>query len=281
MNKIIYIFVAVVFAVGNASALGISSANFGKVELGENYTQVVTLVNSPNDFDNHFVIQIDGAIKSWIKVSPSEFDLAKGSAEQITLSLEVPEDAALGEIKGTVTAVGQKTVPLGKTGEGASVGYAVATKGNIYADVVKPGALASVEITSVEASPSVSAGSVARFTVTSKNNGNIPGTTTAIFRLDIQKDGRVVANIPAISADFAPGEEKDVKLLLDTQGVAEGGYDVYIEATTVARGSEKTSTSSYRMPLVIGEAKGSSSVYIAAGIVALILILAVAVMRRK
>lgn len=64
MNKIIYIFVAIAFAVGNASALGISSANFGKVELGGNYTQVVTLVNSPNDFDNHFVVQIDGAIKS-------------------------------------------------------------------------------------------------------------------------------------------------------------------------------------------------------------------------
>jgi hypothetical protein len=282
MKKIaLYLFVAFAFVIGNASALGISSANFGYVEPGSNNTQVVTLVNSQNDFDNHFVIQIDGAVKSWITVSPSEFDLAKGNVMQITLVLKVPENATLGEFKGTVTAVGKKTVPTGESGGGASVGYAIATKGNIYVSVIKPGALASVEITAVEAPPSIPAGSVARFTVTSKNNGNINGTTTASFRLDIKKDGMVIANAPAITADFAPGEEKAVKLLWDTQGVADGRYDAYVEAVTVAKGSEKTSSTTYNLPVVIGEEKGSSGVYIAAGIVALIIILAVVVMRRK
>lgn len=275
------ILLALIFITGSASALGISSANFGDVEQGKTYNQTVTLLNSPNDFDNHFVIEIDGAIKGWIKSSPSEFDLAKGNVKQITLSLEVPKDVSLGEITGTVTAVGKKTVPSSGGGEGATVGYAVATKGNIYANVVKPGAVASVEITGVEVPSNIPVGSVARFTVTSKNSGNVP--TSANFRLDIKKEGKVIASIPATSADFALGEEKTVKLFWDTQGVAEGEYDAYIEASTIAKGTEKTTSSSYSpVPIIIGEEKGGSSVYIvAAGIAVLIVILAVVLKRRK
>ncbi len=281
MVKIVYALLAITFMIGNASALGISSANFGDVEQGKIYNQTVTLVNSPNDFDNHFVVVVDGAIKDWIKISPAEFDLAKGNVQQITLTLDVPKDAGLGELKGTVTAEGKKTVPSSGGGGGANVGYAVATKGNIYASVVKPGALASVEITGVEVPSPVPAGSVAKFTVALKNNGNV--ATTANFKLDIKKDGKVVASVPGTPADFALGEEKTIKFFWDTQGVSEGGYDAYVEATTIARGSEKTSTAAYKsVPVVIGEEKGISSTLIAViGVAILIIILAVVLKRRK
>ncbi len=283
MIKIIYVLLALVLLAGGASALGISSANFGDVEQGRTYNQTVTLVNSQNDFDNHFVVEVDGAIKGWIKVSPAEFDLAKGNIKQITLSLEVPKDANLGEMKGTVTAVGKKSVPAtGGASGGANVGYAVATKGNIYANVVKPGALASVEITGVEIPSTVPVGSVARFTATVRNTGNV--ATSASIKLDIKKDGKVVASIPGATTDFTLGEEKAVKLFWDTQGVAEGKYDAYVEATTIAKGSEKTSSATYKpVTVILGEEKGegSNTLFAAAGVAILIVILAVVLRRRK
>lgn len=283
--KAVYVLLAFAFITGSASALGISSATFGDVEQGKTYNQTVTLINSPNDFDNHFVVVVDGAIKDWIKVSPAEFDLAKGNVQQITLSLEVPKDAGLGEISGTVTAEGKKTVPSSDgAGGGMIVGYAVATKGTIYANVIKPGAYASVEITGVEVPATVPADSVARLTVTAKNNGNV--ATSASFKLDIKKEGTVVASIPGTSTDFALGEEKAVKLFWDTQGVAEGNYDAYVEATTIARGSEKTSSATYKpVPIIImGEEKGgsTSTLIIATGIgIAILIILLILVIRRR
>lgn len=285
MIRIGYALLALLLLVGGANALGISSANFGDVEQGKTYNQTVTLVNSPNDFDNHFVVTVDGVIKDWIKVSLAEFDLAKGNVKQITLTLEVPKDAGLGELKGTVTAEGKKTVPSsGGDGGGANVGYAVATKGNIYANVVKPGAFASVEITEVEVPETVPVGGVARFTVTTKNTGE--AKIAAIFKLEIKKDTKVVASIPGTPVDFtAEGEEKMVKLFWDTQGFSEGKYDAYIEATTTAASKDvKTSTATYKpVPVVIGEEKGgvSSTLIAVVGIVILIIILAVVLKRRK
>jgi hypothetical protein len=280
---IIQALLAFVLITQSASALGISSVSFVDVDQGKAYNQTATLINSPNDFDNHFVIEIDGAIKDWIKVSPAEFDLKKGEVKLINLTLEVPKDARLGEITGTITAVGKKTVPSAGAGEGASVGYAVATKGSIYANVVKPGAVASVEITGVEVPSNVPVGSVAKLTVTSRNNGNV--VTTANFKLEVKKDGNVVASIPGTPTDFTLGEEKSVKLFWDTQGAAEGRYDAYIEATTIARGTEKTTSSSYKpVPIIVGGEKGGiNSTLIAAtgATILIIIILAVVLKRRK
>lgn len=284
MIKIVYVLLVFSLIPGTASALGISSANFGDVEQDKIYNQTVTLVNSPNDFDNHFVVMVDGAMKDWIKISPVEFDLAKSNVKQITLTLEVPKDAGLGELRGTVTAEGKMTVPSSSGGGGANVGYAVATKGNIYANVIKPGALASVEITGVEVPETVPVGGVARFTVTTKNIGE---DTTAIFKLDVKNDlGKVVASIKGTSVDFtAVGEEKMVKLFWDTQGFSEGKYDAYIEATTTAASKDvKTSTATYKpIPVIIGEEKGgiSSTLIAVAGVAILIIILAVVLKRRK
>lgn len=282
MEKIVCVLMVFILMAESAFALGISSANFGDVEQGKTYNQTVTLVNSPNDFDNHFVVTVDGAIKGWTKITPVEFDLAKGNIQQIILTLEVPKDAGLGELTGTVTAEGKKTVPSSTGGGGANVGYAVATKGNIYASVIKPGALASVEITGVEVPETIPVGGIAKFTVTFKNNGNV--ATSANFKLDIKKDGKAVASIPGTPADFALSEERAVKLFWDTQGITEGRYDAYVEATTIARGSEKTSTAAYKpVPIIIGKEKGgiSSTLIAVAGVAILIIILAVVLKRRK
>ncbi|MCZ7358372.1 MAG: hypothetical protein O8C66_01520 [Candidatus Methanoperedens sp.] len=282
MIKIVYALLFFILMINSASALGISSANFGDVEQGKTYNQTVTLENSQYDFDNHFVVTIDGNIKGWTKVTPVEFDLAKGNVMQITLDLEVPQDAGLGELTGTVTAEGKKTVPTSGGGGGANVGYAVATKGNIYANVIKPGAVASVEITGAEVPATVSAGSVARFAVTAKNNGNV--ATSASFKLEVKKDGNVMASIPSTPVDFALGEEKTVKLFWDTQGITDGNYDVYVEAATIAKGSERTTSAAYKpVPLIIGEEKGgsNSTLIAAAGIVVLFVVLLVVVLKRR
>lgn len=280
ISSYVSVFLALILITESSSALGISGVSFADVEQGRNYTHAVTLVNSPRDFNNSFVVEIDGAIKDWIKVSPVEFDLAKGESKQISITLEVPKDARLGEIAGTITAIGKKTVPTNESGGGASVGYAVATKGNIYANVIKPGALASVEITNVEVPSNVAPGSVAKFTVTSKNNGNV--ATSANFKLDIKKDGEVIASLPGNPIDFALGEEKTIKLFWDTQGVTEGRYEAYIEATTIARGSEKTSSSIYKsVPVIVGESGVSNILISVAGIVILIAIIAIFLKRKK
>lgn len=280
MIRLVHATLALVLIIGNASALGISSANFGDVEQGKIYNQTVTLLNSPNDFDNNFVVTVDGAIKNWIKILPSEFSIKKGSVQQITLTLNVPIDADLGEIKGTVTAEGKQTVPSSAGDGGANVGYAVATKGNIYASVKKPGAVASVEIMGVEVLSSLPAGSVARFTVTARNNGNV--ATTANIKLDIKKDGKVVASIPETPVDFSLGEEKTVKLLWDTQGISEGGYEAVVEASTIARGAEKTTSVTYKpIPVILGEENaGNYLLILVAGIAIVIIILAVVMKRR-
>lgn len=264
----------------SASALGISSASFPGAEQGRSYTQTVTLMNSQNDFDNHFVIGIDGEIKTWIKVSPVEFDLKKGEIKLINITLIVPEDSKLGEVTGTITAVGRKTVPSSSGGEGATVGYAVATKGNIYANVLKQGALASVEITGVEVSSHVVSGSVARFTVNSRNNGNV--ATSANFKLEVKKDEKVIASVPDTKADFTLGEEKNVKLFWDTQGVEDGKYNAYIKVTTIASGMEKTSAFEYKPVLIIiGNTQGISSTILIAVAGLIILIIAVFLVLRN
>lgn len=281
--KIVYGLLCFILLGGCASALGISSATFSDVEQGRTYTQTVVLVNSPQDFDNHFVIEIDGEIKDWINVSPNEFDLAKGETKQIDLTLEVPMDAHLGEIKGTVTAVGQKTVPKsGDESGGTSVGYAVATKGNIYANVIRQGALASVEILDLEAPSAVSTGSIVKFTATSKNTGNV--ATSANFKLDIKKDDIIITSIPSTPIDFALNEEKTVKLFWDTQGAEEGKYNAYIEAVTIARGNEKTATTKYEpVSLIVGKEKsGITNIMIfAIGIVIIFIVGFIVVSRKK
>lgn len=266
----------------SSNALGISSVSFADVEQGKTYTQTVALINSPNDFDNHFVIEIDGSIKDRIIVSPAEFDLAKGEVKKINLTLEVPKYSQLGELTGTITAVGKKTAPSSGGDGGANVGYAVATKGSIYANVIKAGALALVEITGVDVSSPVPAGSVARLTVTAKNNGNV--ATSSSFKLKIKKDGNVVADIPNSFMDFALGEEKTFKLFWDTQGMEDGRYDAYIEATTIAKGSEKTASTAYKpVSIIIGEENRRiiNVLVAAAGVIVLILVSAVVLKRKK
>ncbi len=285
MKKMIQVFILLMFFIvlnSTATALGISNANFGDVEQGKSYNITITLVNSQNDFDNHFIVEISGALKNWISISPSEFDLAKGNSKQINLTLKVPSDTVLGQSTGTVTATGKKTAPSGGADSGgANVGYAVATKGNIYANVVKPGAVASVEITNVEVQSNVASGSVAKLTVFSKNSGNV--ATSASFKLDIKKDSKIVASIPGTPTDFAIGEGKTVKLFWDTQGVEDGRYEAYIEAATIAKGSEKTSSATYRpVPVTVGKEKDFNSLLLAsAGAVILIVIIAVVLKRRK
>jgi hypothetical protein len=244
-RKTLVIFLVAVALAGAAQALALSNLNFGDVEQGATYTQTLLLANSPQDIDNHFIIEKAGVMKDWITVSPAEFDLAKGSSQSLTVTLVVPGDASLGEKIATITAVGKKTVPsAGGTPEGATVGYAVATKSNVVANVVKPGATAAIGITGVETPAGVRPGDIVKFTITARNTGNIPATGT--FSVAISRGGAALATIPGVPVDFGMNAEQTVKLFWDTQGQPDGTYTAVVSVVPSTSGKDVTiRTASY------------------------------------
>ena len=283
LKKVLILLIILSAFAGSASALGISNLDFGVVEQGETYTETIVLVHSPQDFDNLFVIKVDGTIKEWITVAPVEFDLAKGSNQPITIKLTVPADAALGEVTATITAVGKKTAPsAGETPEGAIVGYAVATKSKLKANVVKPGATAAIEITNVEIPENNQPGDDVKFTIAAKNVGNVPAT--ASFSVAISKGEQVITSIPSVPTEFGLNAEKKIKLYWDTQGQSKGIYTAVVSAIPSSSGKDvRINTSSFpAITIELGGANGLQSVYIAiVGIAAVVVVVLAFILRRK
>ncbi len=245
LRKTLVFLLILVALAGAVQALALSDINFGDVEQGATYPQTVVLLNSPQDIDNHFVIEVGGIMRDWITVSPMEFDLAKGSSQSLTVTLVVPKDASLGEKTATITAVGKKTVPsAGGTPEGATVGYAVATKSNVVANVVKPGATAAIEITRVETPTDNKPGDIVKFTISAKNVGNVPATGQ--FSVAVTKGSSAITTIPGVPVDFGMNAEQTVKLYWDTQGQPEGKYTAVVSAVPSSSGKDvKIRTASY------------------------------------
>lgn len=257
---------------GTASALGMLNLDFGDVEQGRTYTETVNVITSEMDFDNHFVIEKSGELADWLDVSPAEFDLKAGDTQTLTVTLTVPEDTKLGEYTGAITAVGQKTAPAPEETEGgAAVGYKVATKSKLRANVIKPGAVEAVSILSVIAPKRVEPGSVAKFDVAIKNTGNIP--TTASPALTISKAAETVATVPGVAIELKVDEEKTAKLYWDAQ--EKGTYT----AVAVVTCGETTTTSE---PISIEVGKGGFLIPSVQAFVAVAAILtAFALLRRK
>jgi len=286
LNKVLILLITLVVFAGSASALGIANLDFGDVEQGETYTETIILVNSPQDFDNHFVIEVEGTIKEWITVSPVEFDLARGSNQPILVTLAVPADAALGDVHATITAVGKKTAPsAGETTDGAVVGYAVATRSNVLANVVKPGATAAIEINNVEIPENIQPGDVVKFTISAKNVGNVPATATFSVLISRSKGKQVITSIPSVPTEFELGAEKTVKLYWDTHGQSEGVYTAVVSVTPSSGGKDvRIKTASFpAINIKLGRTEGSQSVYIAiAGVViAAVAVVALALFARR
>ena len=259
---------------GTVSGLGMLDLDFGDVEQGRTYTETVNVITSELDFDNHFVVEKSGELAAWIDVSPTEFDLKAGDTQTLTVMLTVPEDAKLGEYTGAITAAGQKAAPApGASPGGAAVGYKVATKSNLRATVIKPGAIEAVAILSVIAPKRVEPGSAAKFDVAIKNTGNI--YTTASPTLTISKGAETVATIPGVAMELKVDEEKTAKLYWDAQ--EEGTYTAVVAVTC----GETTTESE---PITIEVSKGGfliPSVPAFAAIAAILAAFAFALLRRK
>jgi hypothetical protein len=231
---ILFIFVA---CTGTVSALSIANLNFGNVNPGENSIQDLTLINSPQDIDNHFVIETAGDMKDWIRVTPREFDLAKGASQTLTVSLVVPKDAPLGSTTGTITAVGGRTVPSsGNESGGASVGYSVATKSKVSASVIKAGATADIAIVRVDVSPDSRPGDIVRFTVSAKNAGNVP--VSGQFMVNISRGTAPMISVPGSTVEFGINDQQTVKLYWDTQGQEAGTYTAVISVLPSTGGKD-------------------------------------------
>ena len=261
------------FFVSTVSGLGMGDLNFGDVEQGKTYNIIAVVFQSHLDFDNHFIMEKGGELADWISVSPLEFDLAKSESKEIMVTLKVPADAKLGEYNGTITAVGQKTVPSEGGEGGTTIGFRVATESKISAKVAKPGAVEAVAILSVIAPKRVEPGSTAKFGVAIKNTGNIP--TTASPALTISKGAETVATIPGVAIELSVDEEKTAKLYWDAQ--EEGTYTAVAAVTC----GETTTTSE---PITIEVSKGGfliPSVPAFAVIAAILAAFAFALLRRK
>jgi hypothetical protein len=284
LKKISMLLLILSVCVGAVYGLGLSNVNFGEVEQGETYIHTIVLVNSPQDFDNHYVIEVDGDMKDWITVSPIEFDLPKASNQPLTVTLTVPPDAPLGEVRATITAIGKKTAPAaGETTEGAGVGYAVATKSNVLANVVKPGATAAIEITRVEIPKNIRLGDDVKFTITAKNIGNVPAT--AHFSVAISNSEQVITTIPSVPTEFELNAEKIIRLYWDTAGQSEGVYTALVSVTPSSGGKDvRIKNASYpAITIELGGGKELQSVFIAIGVilVALVVVLALVVRKRR
>jgi hypothetical protein len=216
MIKYIIIISAVLSVfMGTASGLGITHAGFGDVEQGKTYDIPVIVLTSELDFDNYFIIEIKGDLNEWVSVTPMEFDLPAGESQTLTVNLEVPENARLGEYKGSITAVGQKGVPApGETSGGAAVGYTIAARSLLSATVTKPGAVESIAITHVDAPARVKPDSVVKFDISIKNTGNVPAIATPTLLIS-NKAG--TTEIPGVPVELEVGEGTTTKLYWDAQ----------------------------------------------------------------
>ena len=214
MLKIIVI-ILLIFSIftGTASALGITNAGFGNVEQGNTYDIPVTVITSELGFDNHFIIEIEGDLTDWVSVTPMEFDLPSGENQTLTVNLEVPENARLGEYKGSITAVGQKGVPAaGETSGGAGVGYTIAARSILSASVIKPNAVESVSVTHIDAPGSVKPDSVVKFDISIKNTGNVPAIATPTLLISSDSG---TTEIPGVPVELEMDEETTIKLYWD------------------------------------------------------------------
>jgi hypothetical protein len=245
LRKALIFFVMVIALAVSVQALGLSNLNFGDVEQGFKSTQTLTLITSPQDFDNHFVIEVGGEMQNWISVSPGEFDLPKDTSKDLTVTLAVPKDAPLGAKTATITAVGKNTAPSsGGTPGGATVGYAVAAKSVVLANVLKPGATAAIEITRVDTPQAIKPGDDVKFTISARNAGNIPATGQ--FSVAIFRDKTAIATIPGAPVEFALNAEQIVKLYWDTGGQPEGTYTAIVSVTPSSSGKDvKVQKTSY------------------------------------
>ena len=213
---------------GTVSALGMLNLDFGAVEQGKAYIRTVTVVTSPQDFENQFVIEPSGELAPWLAVSPPEFELRPGDSQVLTVTLTVPESADLGEYTGTITAVGQQSAPAqGETGGGAAVGYTVAGKSKVRATVIKPGAVEAVSILEIRAPTHIDQGSVAKFAVMLKNTGNVPASASPL--LTVQKGSDTVATVPGVAIELGVGEEKTANLYWDAEDT--GSYTALVTVT--------------------------------------------------
>lgn len=274
MKPRLLIFIIIVLALlpSTVTALGIQKAEFFDVEQDDTYDITIYVYTSYLDFKNDYTIEMEGEIVSWLDVTPINFTLEEGEQNQpITLTLTVPKDAKLGDYTGTLTAVGHRTVPTGNksSSSGTGVGYTVATRSQIHAKVIKPGAKEIVAIEDIVAPGKVSPGEIAVFSAVIRNTGNVP--TTAVLTLTIQQGSNKIAEVPSAPLDLAVGDIEEIELFW--KPAAEGNY----QAVLTADYGSKT-TNSEPMSIAVG---GSSLPGVQTFVVIIIILGAAVLLRRR
>lgn len=184
---------------GFAGAVGITDGTFGGVtgvEQGKTYSTNVLLTNSPNR-NNYFTVSVGGEVGGWVtSISPSSFNLSAGGTKLVTLTILVPDSAGKGTHTGTVTATGAEIIG------GGTVGFQEATRGTIYADVIRSPAIASntTNANATIASNATAANTTSANITTNTNNTNITITTiSSAGASDVDKNVTTASNVSGIA----------------------------------------------------------------------------------
>ena len=206
------------------SALWMKDANFGDVQRGKTYNLTIPIRSSPEEPDNHFVIEKGGDIARWLSFYPEQFDLHAGTLMNITLTLTVPPtDAEFGEYTGYIKALGKNL----------SAGYSISAISYVRANVRRK-TLPNITITNFTVSKSeVERGEVVKFLLSIKNTGNCFANSTANISIYKSKDKEheIITSIER-DIDLAPSEEKLLEVYWNTGNMSGGRYTAVAFSST-------------------------------------------------
>lgn len=209
--------------------IGIEKAEFFDVEQGSTETINIHFFTA-NEQENNFLLEllVPDKVKNWITVTPENFTLGANKQQLITITLNVPKDAELGDINGDIKFTGSRVM-----GEG-QIGYTVATKSTFHFRVVKEGAKKEVTFLVLDIKPQIETNKIQKFIATIKNTGNIPTSFHTILHI-FDKDRAEVYNMTSASINLGVDGIEVVQLFWEP--VDEGEYTGYF---TIAYEDEVT-----------------------------------------
>lgn len=207
--------------------LRMGDANFGDVQPGKTYNLTIYIRSSPEESDNHFIIEKGGEIAKWLSFYPEQFDLRAGARTNITLTLTIPTNAEFGGYTGYIKAIGTNL----------SAGYSISVIAHVRANVREEKEIfKNVTITNFAVNKSeVERGEIVKIRVSIKNTGNC--FTNPTVNISIYREHEIMTAIER-NVNLAVGEEKLIEAYWNTENMSGGKYTAVAFSSTNAKITE-------------------------------------------
>ena len=219
----ILIVLCLILLIPSASALGMERVEFFEVEQGSTQSIIIDVYTAPSESENEFTYEIisnDQEVHDWITVSPETFTMPAGAQRQpITITLNVPVNAKLGDREGELKFAGSRV------SGGGTIGYTVATKSVLHFKVVKEGAKKNIEFTSLDANSQIRPDEISKFETVIKNTGNVPTDFSVV--LVIEENYDEIFKTSTAPMNLKVGLFEDVTLYWEPE--VEGNYTGYFK----------------------------------------------------